>query len=104
MKFGDILEKLIERKGISETDLARELRVTRAYVNMIKRGVQRPPSEKRLLKMARVFGVDPDVLCACGGKVSTKIADKIMEDPASNIVKVKKALWGHGYDGQNQLP
>lgn len=51
------LSEARQSKGLSKSDLAKEVRVGRSYISEIEKG-NKTPSGKRALKISRVLGVN----------------------------------------------
>jgi transcriptional regulator with XRE-family HTH domain len=84
--FGDYLRK--RREALRETDDAFSLRqladrigVEPSFLSKVERGEAPPPSEARILQLARELGEDPDVLLALAGKVSSDLQAAIRKRP-----------------------
>ena len=60
-KLGENLKRIRTKKGISQGDIARALKVDRSYIGGIERGT-RNPTIKNVEKIARALGVSPDKL------------------------------------------
>jgi transcriptional regulator with XRE-family HTH domain len=55
------LRTLRERQGLSQVQLAKQLGISRPYVNLFESG-RRMPGTELMLKIANIFGVSVDVL------------------------------------------
>jgi HTH-type transcriptional regulator, competence development regulator len=64
------LRQVAERVGIEPS-----------YLSRIERGIEAPPSEETLVKLAAELGADPDVLLALAGKVSRDLQEVIRRRP-----------------------
>lgn len=60
-KLGERLKQIRTKKGMSQGDIARALKVHRSYIGGIERGI-RNPTIKNVEKIARALGVSPDKL------------------------------------------
>jgi len=60
-KLGERLKQIRTKKGMSQGDIARALKVHRSYIGGIERGT-RNPTIKNIEKIARALGVSPDKL------------------------------------------
>jgi HTH-type transcriptional regulator, competence development regulator len=76
--------ELLERDGrYSLTQVAQRVGVTPAFLSQVERGLARSgPAEETLRLLARELDVDPDVLLALGGKVSSDLQETIRRRPA----------------------
>lgn len=60
-KFGEKLQRLRQRQGLSQSQLAEMLGVTRTHVSRMERG-EKIPNIAMLLKISNIFGVTTDLL------------------------------------------
>jgi HTH-type transcriptional regulator, competence development regulator len=84
--FGDHLRKSREAKRTGDTafsvrGLAAVVGVEPSYLSKVERGLEAPPSEARILALAKALGEDPDVMLALAGKVSSELMDIIRQRP-----------------------
>lgn len=84
--FGAHIRK--SREKLRESDRAFSLRqvairigVEPAYLSKIERGDMAPPSEEKILLLAKELAEDSDVLLAMAGKVSTDLLDIVRKRP-----------------------
>jgi transcriptional regulator with XRE-family HTH domain len=85
-KFGDYIRR--QREKLKETDpsfslrkVAAEIGVQPSFLSKVERGLDPPPSEKKIRALAAVLGEDPDVLLALAGKVSSDLQAAICRRP-----------------------
>ncbi len=65
-----------------------------SYLSKVERDEVAPPSEAKIVLLARELGEDPDILLAMAGKVSTDLREAITKRPklfADLIRQVKNA-------------
>ena len=75
-------EKLREtNSGYSQRQVALRIEVEPSYLSQVERGNQAPPSEAKIIALAKDLNEDPDVLLALAGKVSTDLQDVIRKRP-----------------------
>ncbi|MCE5328178.1 MAG: helix-turn-helix domain-containing protein [Planctomycetaceae bacterium] len=67
---------------LSVRALAKRVGVEPSYLSKIERGLQPPPSEATIARLAAALGEDADVLLAMAGKVSTDLQEVIRKRPA----------------------
>ena len=86
MQFGEYLRR--ERQRRYEHDAAFSLRamatrvgIEPSYLSKVERGQQPPPSEQTISRLAEDLDLDPDVLLALAGKVSSDLQRVIMKRP-----------------------
>jgi transcriptional regulator with XRE-family HTH domain len=73
---------LQEDSQFSVRRVARRIGVEPSYLSKVERGETPPPSEGKILTLARELGEDPDVLLALAGKVSSELQEIIRKRPA----------------------
>lgn len=62
MNFGSAIRKAREEVGMTLTELARQMGVTKVYVSDVERGRRAPFSRTRLECVAEILNIDPEVL------------------------------------------
>lgn len=67
--------------GYSVRQVAGRIGVQPSYLSKVERGEVAPPSEETLVRLARDLDVDPDLLLALGGKVSSDLLETIRRRP-----------------------
>ena len=84
--FGELVRRT--RLDFEERDRKFSLRqvalrvgVEPAYLSKVERGLVPPPSEATITKLAQELGIDPDVLLAVAGKVSSELQQIILRRP-----------------------
>jgi transcriptional regulator with XRE-family HTH domain len=60
-KFGEKLQRLRQRQGLSQRQLAEMLSISRTHVSKMERS-EKIPNIAMLLKVANIFGVTTDLL------------------------------------------
>ena len=100
--FGDYVRERREalRKGdpsFSLRQLAGRIGVEPSYLSKVERGEEAPPSEARIVDLARELGEDADVLLALAGKVSSELQDVIRRRPQlmAELLRELKRLPNH---------
>lgn len=100
--IGETLRK--QRETLKTTDKTYSLRqvamrigVEPAYLSKIERGEVAPPSEETLKKLAMELTLDPDVLLAMAGKISSDLRDIICQRPElfSTLLRELKSMPNH---------
>ena len=75
-------EALRERdRRYSVRQVAERVGIQPSYLSKVERGEASPPSEETLVRLARELEVDPDVLLAMAGKVSSDLLEVIRRRP-----------------------
>ncbi len=70
-----------EDSRFSVRQLARRLGVEPSYLSKVERGETAPPSEAKIVLLAKELNEDPDVLLAMAGKVSSDLQEVIRKRP-----------------------
>lgn len=91
MKFGQYIREAREAlqkddvKGsnryYSLRSVATRVNLEPSYLSKIERDVFPPPSEEAIVRIAKELKLDPDVLLAMAGKLSTDLQQIIMQRP-----------------------
>jgi transcriptional regulator with XRE-family HTH domain len=86
MTFGEYIRT--QREALRETDrcfsvrqVAKRIDIEPSYLSKIERGLQSPPSEDTIRKLADDLGENADVLLAMAGKVSGDLREVIIRRP-----------------------
>ena len=75
-------EKLRETdKRFSVRQVANRIEVEPSFLSKVERGEVPPPSEAKIVLLAKDLGEDPDVLLALAGKVSSDLQAAIRRRP-----------------------
>jgi len=73
--------RLAEDKTFSLRQIALRIGVEPSYLSKVERGETPPPSEAKIVLLARELGQDPDLLLALAGKVSSDLQAVIRRRP-----------------------
>ena len=65
----------------SVRQVAERLGIEPSYLSKVERGIGSPPSEDTLARLAVDLGLDPDVVLALAGKVSSDLQQAIRKRP-----------------------
>lgn len=87
------LGQSVDGRSLSVRRLAKQVGIEPSYLSKIERGLESPPGEETIIKMAVELGEDPDVLLALAGKVSSGLQAIIRQRPqlfAKIIRELKK--------------
>jgi transcriptional regulator with XRE-family HTH domain len=84
--FGDYVRERREARRekddrFSVRQVAHRIGVEPSFLSKVERGEAPPPSEARIVALARELGEDPDVLLALAGKVSSDLQAAIRKRP-----------------------
>ena len=101
--FGEFIrtarESLLRRQDsrFSLRKVAGAIGVEPSYLSKVERGEQPPPSEKTIVALARELDLDPDVLLALAGKVSTELQAIIRKRPKlfAQLIRDLKGMPDH---------
>ena len=72
---------LRDDRSFSVRQVAARVGFQPSYLSKVERGEQPPPSEEKIVALARELGEDPDVLLALAGKVSNELQQVIRKRP-----------------------
>jgi len=86
MTFGEFIRAKRESlksndKRFSVRQVAQRVSLEPAYLSKIERDEVAPPSERKIVAIAKELNEDPDLLLAMAGKVSSDLLDAIKERP-----------------------
>ena len=70
-----------EDSRYSQRQVALRIKVEPSYLSQVERGNQAPPSEAKIIALAKELNEDPDVLLAMAGKVSSDLQKVIRKRP-----------------------
>ena len=100
--FGDYVrarrEKLLEDdKSFSVRQVAQRIGVEPSFLSKVERGETPPPSEAKIVALAKALDEDPDVLLALAGKVSSDLQDAIRRRPElfAGVIRELKRMPDH---------
>jgi transcriptional regulator with XRE-family HTH domain len=84
--FGRFVRDRRERLKASDTTfsvrgVAQRIGVEPSFLSKVERGETSPPSEAKIVALARELGEDPDILLAMAGKVSSDLQEAIRRRP-----------------------
>ena len=84
--FGNYLRKKRESlrakdRRFSLRQVAKQIRVEPSFLSKVERGEQPPPSEAKIVALAKLLDEDPDMLLAMAGKVSSDLQAIIRKRP-----------------------
>ncbi len=84
--FGDYIRARREALKRSDTtfsvrQVAMRIGVEPSFLSKVERNETSPPSEEKVVALARELSEDPDVLLAMAGKVSSDLKTAIMKRP-----------------------
>jgi len=86
LTFGELLRaKRLSRekedRAFSLRQVAARVDLEPSYLSKIERGLEPPPGEETIRRLAAELGENPDALLALGGKVSTDLLEIIRARP-----------------------
>jgi HTH-type transcriptional regulator, competence development regulator len=100
--FGDYVRSKREKlrkvdARYSVRQVAARIGVQPAFLSKVERGEQPPPSEAKIVALARELDEDSDVLLALAGKVSTDLQRAIVKRPQlfAELIRQLKDLPDH---------
>jgi transcriptional regulator with XRE-family HTH domain len=77
-------------KDFSVRKVAKAIGVEPAFLSKVEREVVSPPSEAKVIALAKALGEDQDVLLAMAGKVSSDLLNIIRDRPALFAELIRK--------------
>ena len=96
MNFGEKIREARSEKGISLTELAKQLGVTKVYVSDVERGRRAPFNLMRIRQVSEILGCDPFDLYVLAvrsrGHVTLPTAD--ISEEQSRLAAVLSYNWG----------
>lgn len=86
-----------QNKGVSLRSFASQVGLEPSYLSKIERGVEAPPSEVTISRIAEALGEDSDMLLALAGKVSSELLAIICKRPKlfSSLLRQLKTMPDH---------
>lgn len=100
--FGKFVRRRRERlrkndPSFSVRQVAQRIGVEPSFLSKVERDETPPPSEERIVALARELGEDPDVLLALSGKVSSDLKAIILKRPAlfASLIRELKKMPDH---------
>ena len=73
------IKSLREKKGLTQSELARRLGITRSSVNAWEMGIS-VPSTQYIVELANIFGVSSDFLLGINGRAAISVDGLSHED------------------------
>jgi transcriptional regulator with XRE-family HTH domain len=81
-RLGLELRRLRQDLGLRQRDLASHISVTPAFVSQLENGLCPPPSEAKLVLLAKLLQADPDVFIALAGRIPSDVTDLLQANPS----------------------
>jgi len=93
-RFGLEMKRLREAKGISQRKLGEMVGLDSGYISRIERGLFKPPSEEKIVAIAKALDANPDFFLSLSGKVSSDVMDAVTKQPEkmSEVVRSSENL------------
>lgn len=86
-KFGIRLRELRKQTGMSQREVASKVKIDFTYLSKIESGVMPPPSEKVIMKLAKVLNADKDELITLAGKVPSDLSQILRDKEIVQILR-----------------
>lgn len=83
-----------EQLGLSQSDLARNLGVTKSLMSHIEAG-KRQPTDEQIAKLAKVLHLPPDLLLLSSGRLPEDVRDVFAADAAMGVAAVRQRSEGN---------
>lgn len=84
--IADILKSLRESKGMTQTEVAKKLKITRSSVNAWEMGIS-VPSTQYIIELSRLFDVSSDYILGIS-KTATVSVGGLTEKEVSSIINI----------------
>ncbi|WP_339196256.1 helix-turn-helix transcriptional regulator [Paenibacillus sp. FSL P4-0176] len=78
-EFGEVLKDLRKERKISQRKLADMIGIDFTYISKIENGSMTPPAEDKIVKIAEIFGIDPDRFLIAANKIPSELQKVITE-------------------------
>lgn len=84
--FGETVRRLREKKlkgddRFTQRKFARTIGISSTYLCQVEKGDFPPPTEERIIAIAKALGEDPDKMLALAGKVNPDLVRIILKRP-----------------------
>jgi len=76
-EFGARLRQLRKQAGLSQAELADKVGVNFTYLSKIESGAKSAPSEKVILRLAKLLNTDRDELMTLAGRLPSDIVEML---------------------------
>jgi len=73
-KFGKRIRELRKKASMNQREVASKVGINFTYLSKIEGGVMPPPSEDKIIKLAKVLNADKDELITLADKVPSDLA------------------------------
>ena len=89
--FGSILKESRLKAGMGLREFAGRIGISPGYLSDLENEKVPPPSEKIILDMAMVLGVDKEELLKAASKVDPELSEYVAHEPkAANFLRIAK--------------
>jgi transcriptional regulator with XRE-family HTH domain len=102
LSFGAFVRERRLEKGLTLRTFCKEVDLSCAFVSCMERDEVKPPSEEKLLNIAKVLSVAPDDLIVLAKRVPIEIQEMIFERPKL-VAFLRKAHRKNDSDLENIL-
>jgi PTS system nitrogen regulatory IIA component len=97
--FGKMLKEKRMNAGLSLRELAGRVDISPGYLSDLENEKVAPPTEKRILEMARALGIEKDELLKAAEKVDPEVAKYVAQEPrAADFLRMAKDKNFHNGD------
>lgn len=90
-KFGAFIRRHREAREIGLREMASLVAISPAFLSKVELDEVPPPGEENIKAIARILELDPDVLLARAGKISSDLADIIRRRPVETAALLRLA-------------
>ena len=89
--FGKILKEKRMNTGLSLRELAGRIGISPGYLSDLENEKVAPPSEKLIMDMAGILGIEKDELLKAAAKVDPEVAEYVAHEPrAADFLRMAK--------------
>jgi len=89
--FGKILKENRMNAGIGLREFAGRIAISPGYLSDLENEKVAPPSEKHILEMAKILGIDKDELLKAAEKVDPEVSEYVAHEPrAADFLRMAK--------------
>ncbi len=79
--FGETIKRLRKSKQLGLREFAKKVGISATYLSKMERGLDPPPAEDKIAKMAQLLGADQNKLFALAGKLPPEFGEAFNKNP-----------------------
>lgn len=89
-RFGQEMKKHRKAKFLSQRKLAEIVKLDSGYISRIENGYFKPPSEAKIVAIAKAIGADPDYMLSLSGKISSDVKSVVQQNPEAMSAIIRR--------------